>query len=143
MLVRRGGGGGEDPRSEGLHDRGESPEVRRYVLDVGSAVAQEPLRGAVEAAAIPHAGLGEHRVEVGEQCTEEVQVDPVVALAEGVQEGDGMGWAETDDDRIGRPHVLDGLRWGLDDGGHYCLLRSDRGRVCRGAALPGERPWER
>ena len=58
VVVRRCHGGGHDVRCQRLDDRPESSEVGGDVGDVGAAVAEEPLRRAVEAAPVVDARHG-------------------------------------------------------------------------------------
>ena len=123
VRVGRCGGGGHHPRREGLHDGPEAPEVGGDVLDRPARVAQEALRRAEEAAPEGHVGLGEHRVQVGEQGAEDPEVLPVVAFAEGVEERRGVPGAQSHGEGVGRAHLGGGRFGGLDDLGHYCSLR--------------------
>ena len=93
--------GGHHPGSELFDDGAEPTEVGRDVLDVGAAVAKEPLGRPEEPAAVVHARLHEHRVEVGQERAEQLEVDPVVTVAQRVQEPAGVSGAQSDGDAVG------------------------------------------
>ena len=106
--------GGHDPWRERLDDRGEPPEVGGHVLHVRSAVTQEALSRPEEPTAVVHCGVREHRVQICQQRTERLQVHPVVATAERVQQGAGVRRAEPDRERVRRTDERRCLGWRID-----------------------------
>ena len=78
------------------------------------ASTQEPLGRAEEPAEVADARLREHLVEVDEQRAEDLEVLPVVARRERVQERAGLAGAERDPDVVGCPDPGDRV---VDRGG--------------------------
>ena len=66
--------------------RDEPAEVGGHELDARAAVDEDPLGRPEETADVAHARLGEERVEVEQQRAEHVEVFPVVAFTERVQQ---------------------------------------------------------
>ena len=75
-----------------------------------AAVDQDPLGGPEEAADIAHARLGEQRVEVEEQRAEHVEVFPVVAFTERVQQRRRLTRPQRDPEGVTRPEQCGGFR---------------------------------
>ena len=96
---------------------------RRKSAGTYSTLAPESTRNrsgrTIEATAIVHVRVGEDRVQIGQQGTEHLKVDPVVPLAECVEERAGMGRPEPNGDRVGRSDESCGFGAAVDvPGGH-------------------------
>ena len=93
-----------------LGDRDEPPEVGGDELDARAAVEQDALGRSEEAADVPHARLREQRVEVEQQRAEHVEVLPVVACTERVQERRGLSRPQRHPEGVAGPEQCRGFR---------------------------------
>ena len=75
-----------------------------------AAVDQDPLGGPEETADIAHARLGEERIEVEEQRAEHVEVFPVVAFTERVQQRRRLTRPQRHPEGVTRPEQCGGFR---------------------------------
>ena len=130
-----------DARGEPGQDRRELAEAARDQLDLVAHGLQHPLGRAEEAAPVGHAGLGEHVVEVQAQRPADLEVLPVVALAQGGQEGVRVGRTQAEPDGVDRPQQPDGLLHGADPG-HGTTLASGAGSPGTEAPVAGGPPAE-
>ena len=107
--VRRSSERGDDAGREQLGDRAEASEVRGDELDVGPARQQETLGRAVETAQVAHVRLREDVEEVDQQRAHDLEVLPVVAGPERVQEPRRLTRSERDHQAVAPPNRGDGL----------------------------------
>ena len=110
--VGRRRAGCDDARCELLGDGHEPAEVGGHELDAGAAVDEHPLGRPEEAADVADSGPAEQGVEVEQQRTEDVEVLPVVALPQRVQERRRVAGTERDPEGVAWAEQRDRLREG-------------------------------
>jgi predicted DsbA family dithiol-disulfide isomerase len=124
--IRRRGLDAHDPWVELPQNRCELAESAGNMGDAISSIGKATLNGTKESTAIGNAGVHEHAVEAKEQGATELEVFPVISIAQGVQESRGIGRSQSESDGVDPAHergcIIEGKRLGSH---HYSLAHFD------------------